>query len=118
MLNEILLKIVPEIIVTLLGVIAGATLRQGKQIKTLMTAQQQGLRHDLMQMYHRAMRRNCISDDDLELFESLYKAYHSLGKNGVMDSRYKEIMELKKVPYYGYAEDEEEDLKKAKINLQ
>lgn len=79
------------------------------KIDLLMFAQQQGLRHDLMDMYDKACRWNCISNDDAELFEAMYKAYHSLGKNGVMDSRHDEILDLRKVPYYGYIEKEEKE---------
>ena len=35
-----------------------------------------------------------IDDDDLDMWEASYQAYHSLGKNGIMDSRRQELIKL------------------------
>lgn len=118
MINDIIVGVVTTVTLSLLTLLARSAIKQGKQIKLLMIGMQQNLRHDLMHMYHKCMRWGCISDDDAELFEAMYNAYHSLGHNGVMTSRYEEIMELRKVPYYGYLENEKEEVRQAKANLQ
>ena len=118
MITNIIVGVVSSIIVSLLTLFAHSMRKQGRQIQLLMIGMQQNLRHDLMHMYHKCMRWGCISDDDAELFEAMYNAYHSLGHNGVMTSRYEEIMELRKVPYYGYLENEKEEVRQAKANLQ
>ena len=109
MIEKVIIGVVTTLIVTILTMIASALKKQGKKIELLMVAQQQGLRHDLMDMYYTACRWNCITDDDAELFEAMYNAYHNLGQNGVMTSRYEEILDLRKVPYYGYIEKEEKE---------
>ena len=109
MVEKILVAVITAAITGVLTWIVKTMLKLVKNINLVMVAQQQGLRHDLMQMYHMAMRWGCISDDDAELFEALYNAYHNLGQNGVMTSRYDDIMDLRKVPYYGYIEKEEKE---------
>jgi len=109
MIEKIVISVAATIVVAILTCIASALKKQGKKIELLMIAQQQGLRHDLMDMYYTARRWNCITDDDAELFEAMYNAYHNLGQNGVMTSRYEEILDLRKVPYYGYIEKEEKE---------
>jgi len=64
------------------------------RIKILMVAQQKQMRRDLMEDYHRYKEQGWISDDDLETFEEGYQAYHSLGKNGVMDAKRDELLAL------------------------
>lgn len=85
---------------TVIGFITKKIFEQSKKIDLLMSAYQVCIRDRLMEMYHKCKEINCISDDDLEMFEALYQAYHSLGKNGVMDSRREEVLSLTKVPHY------------------
>ena len=109
MVEKILVAVITAAITGMLTWLVKTTKDQAKKINLLMIAQQQGLRHDLMDMYYTACRWNCITDDDAELFEAMYNAYHNLGQNGVMTSRYEEILDLRKVPYYGYIEKEEKE---------
>lgn len=44
--------------------------------------------------YHRYMQNGCIDDDDLDMWEASYQAYHSLGANGIMDSRRDDLIKL------------------------
>lgn len=65
-----------------------------KKVDTLMSAVQKQMRRDLMNDYHKYMAQGYIEDDDLELWEASYQAYHSLAKNGVMDSKREDLMRL------------------------
>ncbi len=66
----------------------------GKQMKILMDAQQKQMRRDLTQDYHKYMSQGYIDDDDLDMWESAYQAYHALGVNGIMDSRRDSLIQL------------------------
>lgn len=70
------------------------------KITVIQRAYQISVRDRLMQIYHKAVDNNCISDDDAEMFEALYQAYHALGPNGVMDSRRDQIQKMTKVHEY------------------
>ena len=107
MFEKIVIAVVAAVITGFFTWLAKLILAQGKKINLLMVAQQQILRNALMNISYMASRWDCISDDDAELFEAMYNAYHNLGQNGVMTSRHEEIMNLRKVPYYGYIEKEE-----------
>ena len=64
------------------------------KIDVLMNAQQKQMRRDLTQDYHKYMDQGFIDDDDLDMWEAQYQAYHSLGVNGVMDSRREDLIKL------------------------
>ena len=49
------------------------------------------LRDRLLQGYHFFMRRGVITYGEARSFENMYEAYHSLGKNGVMDGIYEKF---------------------------
>lgn len=66
----------------------------GKRMDILMNAQQKQMRRDLTQDYHKYMDAGHIDDDDLDMWESSYQAYHMLGQNGIMDSRRDELIHL------------------------
>lgn len=66
----------------------------GKQMKILMNAQQKQMRRELQMDFHRYMDAGFISDEDLEMWESGYQAYHALGKNGIMDSYRQKLIDL------------------------
>jgi len=66
----------------------------GKRIDILMNAQQKQMRRDLTLDYHRYMSAGHIDDEDLDMWESAYQAYHSLGVNGIMDSRRADLIKL------------------------
>lgn len=53
------------------------------------------LRNDLYELYDKCVHKNGFATiDEKNNFENLYKQYHSLGKNGVMDSLNDEFMRL------------------------
>ena len=71
-----------------------ACLKFSHKIDVLMNAQQKQMRRDLTQDYHEYMNQGFIEDDDLDLWEAQYQAYHSLGVNGIMDSRRDDLIKL------------------------
>ena len=52
------------------------------------------LRNELLSQYEFYMKQKWISIDNKANYDNMYKRYHSLGQNGVMDHCYEEIMEL------------------------
>jgi len=68
--------------------------KQGKKIEILMKSQQAQMRNTLIHLYHKHMEDGYITDDDMDNWENQYQAYHSLGKNGVMDTRREELLRL------------------------
>lgn len=73
---------------------AKACIKFGKKQDTLANAIQKMMARDLTQDYHGYMSQGFIDDDDLTMWENSYQAYHSLGKNGIMDSRRQDLIEL------------------------
>jgi len=71
-----------------------ACIKFSKKIDILMNAQQKQMRRDLTLDYHRYMNAGHIDDDDLDMWEQAYQAYHALGQNGIMDSRRTELIKL------------------------
>lgn len=69
----------------------------GKRMDILMNAQQKQMRRDLTLDYHRFMSDGRISDDDLDMWEASYQAYHALGENGIMDARRAELIKLNSI---------------------
>lgn len=64
------------------------------QLKTLAKAQQAQMRSQLLHQYHLYMNDGWISEEHMEDWENQYQAYHSLGENGVLDSRREDLLEL------------------------
>lgn len=52
------------------------------------------LRHDLYEIADKWLAKGYCPIQDKEDFENIYKKYHSLGNNGVMDDTYCKVMEL------------------------
>lgn len=71
-----------------------ACIKFSKKIDILMNAQQKQMRRELTMDFHRYMADGKIDDDDLDMWEASYQAYHSLGENGIMDSRRTELIKL------------------------
>ena len=71
-----------------------ACVKFSKKIDILMNAQQKQMRRDLTQDYHKYMNAGFIEDDDLDMWEASYQAYHALGENGIMDSRRADLIKL------------------------
>ena len=66
----------------------------GSQMKILMNAQQKQMRRELTMDFHMYMEHGYIEDDELDLWEAGYQAYHELGQNGIMDNRRDKLIEL------------------------
>ena len=71
-----------------------ACVKFSHKIDILMGAVQKQMRRDLTQDYHKYMDAGYIDDDDLDLWMSQFTSYHDLGKNGVMDARRDDLIEL------------------------
>lgn len=65
-----------------------------KMMKILMNAQQKQMRRDLTIDYHKYIEAGKISDDDLDMWNEAYLAYHELGNNGIMDARRADLIKL------------------------
>lgn len=73
---------------------------QEAKIDLLMAAHQIQLRDSLMSKYKKYMKYGGITAEDMELWESMYQSYHSLGKNGIMDTRREQLLQLPVVDDY------------------
>lgn len=51
-------------------------------------------RNDLEDIFKKAEKDGYCSNEDKQRFEQTYQAYHSLGKNGVMDAKHAKILGL------------------------
>lgn len=71
-----------------------ACIKFSKKIDILMNAQQKQMRRELQMDFHQYMEEDYLSDDDLEMWEASYQAYHALGKNGIMDSYRQKLIDL------------------------
>lgn len=80
---------------TIMCFVVGWLRSQGKKINILMKAIQSQMRSELLSDYYRFKSAGYISSDDLDDWENRYQAYHSLGKNGVLDKRRDELFSLK-----------------------
>lgn len=65
-----------------------------KQLKVLAKAQQAQMRSQLLEQYHLYVDSGWISEEQMEDWENQYKAYHSLGENGILDSRREQLLLL------------------------
>lgn len=64
------------------------------ELKILMAAQQAQMRSQLLKDYYTYTKRGYVLESELEDWESQYQAYHSLGANGILDSRRDVLMKL------------------------
>ncbi|MBR5896260.1 MAG: hypothetical protein IKZ39_01430 [Lachnospiraceae bacterium] len=82
---------------TVFAIIAAVLKRMGKisdQIKILMKAQQEQMRGQLLKDYYTYKNRGYVYEYEIRDWELQYKAYHSLGENGIMDKRYESLMSM------------------------
>lgn len=63
-------------------------------LKIIKKGTQASLRHDLSQMADEWLKKGYCPRNVKTDFEQLYTQYHLLGQNGVMDSTFKNILEL------------------------
>ncbi len=68
--------------------------RYTEQLRVLAKAQQAQMRSQLLEQYHFYMDDGWISEEHMEDWENQYKAYHSLGENGILDSRREDLLKL------------------------
>ena len=73
-------------------------IRYTRQLKVLAKAQQAQMRSQLLEQYHNYIKDGYISEEHMEDWENQYQAYHSLGENGILDSRRETLMKLPSVP--------------------
>lgn len=71
-----------------------ACVKFSKKIDILMNAQQKQMRRELTIDFRKYIEQGYIEDDDLDMWEASYQAYHSLGKNGIMDERRARLIAL------------------------
>lgn len=71
-----------------------ACVKFSKKIDILMNAQQKQMRRELTIDFRKYIEQGYIEDDDLDMWEASYQAYHSLGKNGIMDERRQRLIAL------------------------
>lgn len=71
-----------------------ACIKFSKKIDILMNAQQKQMRRELTIDFRKYVEQGYIEDDDLDMWEASYQAYHALGKNGIMDDRRQRLIAL------------------------
>lgn len=64
------------------------------ETKALKLGVQALLRNELYRMYNEAKSKGFSTLDEKDNFLNMYNQYHSLGKNGVMDSKKEEYMSM------------------------
>lgn len=84
---------IPTIFALVMAVVRKLT-KYSTQIKVLMAAQQAQMRSQLLKDYYTYTKRGYVLESELEDWESQYQAYHSLGANGILDSRREVLMKL------------------------
>lgn len=71
-----------------------ACVKFSKKIDILMNAQQKQMRRELQMDFHQYMEAGYLSDEDLDMWEASYQAYHALGQNGIMDKYRQKLIDL------------------------
>ena len=67
-------------------------------IQSLKKGVQVTCRNDLEDLYDKAEKDGYCSKDDKNRFGATYDAYHNLGKNGVMDGKYAQVVKMSEHP--------------------
>ena len=70
----------------------------GSMLTILMGAVQAQMRNELLQEYHKFQNQGWISEEDLQEWHNRYLSYHNLGQNGILDTRYEQLMTLSNNP--------------------
>ena len=65
-----------------------------KKLSILMKAQQEQMRGQLLKDFYTYKNRGFVYEYEIRDWELQYKAYHSLGKNGIMDKRYETLLSM------------------------
>lgn len=91
-MQEYILKNILEILLSAIGGYAIAMYRQNIALKKGM---QSLLRDRIIQAYNHYHEDKCYMPIYAkQSFEALYKSYHNLGENGVVDTIYEKVMSL------------------------
>ena len=93
-MEGILIEIIKQVAPTIVGAIIGYALAWLLAIKGLTFAVQMLLRKSLRQDRNYFERVGLTYEQKTD-YEAMYKAYHALGKNGVMDGCFKAVMAMK-----------------------
>lgn len=65
-----------------------------KKLSILMKAQQEQMRGQLLKDFYSYKNRGFVYEYEIRDWELQYNAYHSLGKNGIMDKRYETLLSM------------------------
>lgn len=82
------------VLVKVLGTLKEQKKEQDKKTEALMFGMQASLRDRLVQQYSHYKKLGYMPYDEKESWLNSYKAYHSLGANGVMDSIHDEVLKM------------------------
>lgn len=102
-METIYLKILYVVLITIVPImlsgIIGILYKLYKAVVAIKLGTQAVLRDDLLGKYqHYVLEKNWAPDYEKRNFENLYNQYESLGQNGVMEEKYKEMMRLSELP--------------------
>lgn len=82
----------------IVGILIGTVNSKLKRVMNNNAAEKRGLqallRSELYRLYDQCTERGCARHYERENFENLYRQYHGLGANGVMDDIRRKFMEL------------------------
>lgn len=85
----------------LIGWLIAAMRSNKKETKALRLGMQALLRDRLVQSYREYDHQGYIDIDDRENWENMYRQYHNLGENGVMDSTREKLLRMPTSPQRG-----------------
>lgn len=85
--------IITTIIISLLSSAVAYFFGLYKAASTVQKGVQAVLRYDMLIFYEKLREHGCTISEK-QNFCNMYECYHKLGKNGVMDSIYKKVMEM------------------------
>ncbi len=85
---------VPSIIGSIWAFMIAILKNQRREMTAVKLGLQAVLRNSLIELYDKWMDRGFAPTHIKDNYENMYKQYHSLGANGVMDSYYQRFMDL------------------------
>lgn len=85
---------IPSLVSMFIGFVIARVSSSRKQIQALKLGMQALLRDRLVQAHRTFTEQGFCTISDKDNFNNMYKQYHSLGENGVMDTLHEEVMKL------------------------
>lgn len=76
---------IPALISGATGYVIASYRKQKSEMKALKSGVQSLLRNELLKEFKEFSKKGYAQVDDRDNFENMYKQYHNLGENGVMD---------------------------------